>query len=70
LETWDSLQKAGKDGSPWRGNPLTKAEYERLLKARPRAIIIPTDPARGMMWVWDAPGGLLKRPVPFTYYGD
>jgi hypothetical protein len=70
LETWDSLQKAGKDGNPWRGTPLVKDEYERLFKARPRAIIIPTDPARGMMWVWDAPGGMLKRPVPFIYYGD
>lgn len=70
LESWDSLQKAGKDGNPWRGTPLVKAEYERLYKARPRAIIIPTDAARGAMWVWDAPGGLLKRPVPFIYYGD
>jgi hypothetical protein len=70
LESWDSLQKAGKDGNPWRGTPLVRAEYERMFKARPRAIIIPTDAARGMMWVWDAPGGTLKRPVPFIYYGD
>lgn len=70
LETWESLQKAGKDGSPWRGTALVKAEYERLLKLRPRAVIIPTDASRGMMWVWDMPGGMLKRPVPFIYYGD
>ena len=69
LENWDSLQNAGKDGNPWRGTPMVKAEYERLTKARPRAVIVPTDAARGMMWVWDG-NGMLKRPVAFIYYGD
>lgn len=69
LETWDSLKKAGQDGNPWRGTPLVQAEYERVAKARPRAVIIPTDAARGMMWVWDGTG-MLKRPVAFIYYGD
>jgi hypothetical protein len=69
LETYDSLKKAGTDGTPWRGTPLVQAEYERLFKARPRAVIIPTDAARGMMWVWDGTGAL-KRPVPLIYYGD
>jgi hypothetical protein len=71
FETWDELQKAGTqpDGAPWRGTPLTKAEYERLRLAKPRAAIIPTDSARGMMYVWEK-GEMLGRPVAYVYYGD
>jgi hypothetical protein len=71
LETWDELQKAGTQpgGAPWRGTPLTKAEYERLRKAKPRAAIVPSDASRGMMYVWEE-GGMLGRPVAYVFYGD
>jgi hypothetical protein len=71
LETWRQLQKAGTQpgGAPWRGTPLTEAEYERLRKSKPRSVVVPTDAARGMMYVWEQ-GGMLSRPVPYVYYGD
>jgi hypothetical protein len=68
LESYESLKKSAGEVPP-RVTPLVKAEYERLYKARPRAVIIPTDPARGVMFVWDS-GTELHRPVPFVYYGD
>jgi hypothetical protein len=68
LESYDSIGKARGDAPP-RVTPLVKTEYERLHKARPRAVIVPTDPARGLMFVWDS-GTELQRPVPLIYYGD
>lgn len=71
LETWAEIQRAATqpEGNPWRGTPLVKAEYERLLKAKPRYVYIPTDAVRAKLVVWDdhAYGG---RPVDFVYYGD
>lgn len=71
LEPWAQLQKAGTqpDGAPWRGTPLARAEYERLLKQRPRTVIVPTDAARGKLIAWDG-GGFMGRPVDLVYYGD
>jgi len=71
LETWAEIQRAATqpEGNPWRGTPLVQAEYERLLKAKPRYVYIPTDGVRAKLVVWDehAYGG---RPVDFVYYGD
>jgi hypothetical protein len=71
LETWAEIQRAATqpEGNPWRGTPLVKAEYERLLNAKPRYVYIPTDGVRAKLVVWDehAYGG---RPVDFVYYGD
>jgi hypothetical protein len=71
LETWAEIQRAATqpEGNPWRGTPLVQAEYERLLKGKPRYVYIPTDGVRAKLVVWDehAYGG---RPVDFVYYGD
>jgi hypothetical protein len=71
LETWAEIRRAAMqpEGNPWRGTPLVHAEYERLLKAKPRYVYIPTDGVRAKLVVWDehAYGG---RPVDFVYYGD
>ncbi len=71
LETWVEIQRAATqpEGNPWRGTPLVKSEYERLLNAKPRYVYIPTDGVRAKLVVWDehAYGG---RPVDFVYYGD
>lgn len=71
LESWAQLERAGQQpgGMPWRGTPMTKAEYERVLKARPRTLIVPTDAARGKLMAWDG-GGYRGRPIDFVYYGD
>lgn len=70
LESWADLEKAGTqpEGAPWRGTPLTRAEYERLLKLKPRSVIVPTDFTRNKLVVWDPHGS--GRPVDFVYYGD
>jgi hypothetical protein len=49
---------------------MARAEYERLLKLRPRTVIVPTDAARGKLMAWDAGDGYMGRPVDFVYYGD
>jgi hypothetical protein len=71
LETWADIQRAATqpEGNPWRGTPLVQAEYERLLKAKPRYVYLPTDGVRAKLVIWDehAYGG---RPVDFVYYGD
>lgn len=71
METWAQLQRAGEQpgGAPWRGTPMAKVEYERILKMRPRTIIVPTDAARGKLVAWDG-GGFMGRPVDFVYFGD
>jgi len=71
LETWAEIQRAATqpEGNPWRGTPLVKAEYERLLNAKPRYIYIPTDAVRAKLVVWDE-HGYGGRPVDFVYYGD
>jgi hypothetical protein len=71
LETWAEIQRAATqpEGNPWRGTPLVKAEYERLLNAKPRYVYIPTDAIRAKLVVWDE-HGYGGRPVDFVYYGD
>lgn len=70
LESWADLERAGTqpDGAPWRGTPLTRGEYERLLKLKPRYVIVPTDFTRNKLVVWDPHG--MGRPVDFVYFGD
>ena len=71
LESWTEIQSAATQpqGNPWRGTPLVQAEYERLLKAKPRYVYIPTDGVRAKLVVWDEhPYG--GHPVDFVYYGD
>jgi hypothetical protein len=71
LETWAEIKRAATqpEGNPWRGTPLVQAEYERILKTKPRYVYIPTDGVRAKLVVWDehAYGG---HPVDFVYYGD
>jgi hypothetical protein len=70
LDTWAEIQSAATQpkGEPWRGTPLVQAEYERLLRAKPRYVFIPTDAVRAKLVVWDEHG--FGRPVDFIYYGD
>lgn len=70
LESWAEIKKAATQpqGNPWRGTPLVQAEYERLYKAKPRFVYIPTDAVRAKLVVWDESG--FGRPVDFVYYGD
>lgn len=71
FETWEQLQRAGTqpNGAPWRGTQLSKAEYEKLRLAKPRGVIVPTDAARGTLYIW-AENDFLGRPVAFVHYGD
>lgn len=70
LETWAEIKRAATqpEGNPWRGTPLVQAEYERLYKAKPRFVYIPTDAIRAKLVVWDESG--FGRAVDFVYYGD
>jgi hypothetical protein len=45
-----------------------KAEYERLLNAKPHYVYIPTDGVRAKLVAWDE-HGYGGRPVDFVYYG-
>jgi hypothetical protein len=71
FETWAELEiaKTQPDGNPIRLTPLGKAEYERIVKLKPMAVIIPTDMARGKMIAW-VKGDMISRPVELVYYGD
>jgi hypothetical protein len=44
-----------------------QAEYERLLKSKPRFVYIPVGGPRAKLVVWDEHG---QRPVDFIHYGD
>jgi hypothetical protein len=69
LETWSEIQRAATQpsGEPRRATPLVQAEYERLLKSKPRFVYIPIGGPRAKLVVWDEHG---ERPVDFVYYGD
>jgi hypothetical protein len=70
LESWAEIKRAATqpEGNPWRGTPLVQAEYERLYKAKPRFVYIPTDAIRAKLVVWDEAN--FGRAVDFVYYGD
>lgn len=73
IDTWAEIQRAATqpEGNPWRGTPLVQAEYERILRQKPRYVFLPTDAVRAKMIVWDEHGVAGQgRPVDFIYYGD
>jgi len=69
FETWEELERAGEqpDGMPWRGTPLSRADYERIVASGARAMLIPTDGARGTLVAWD---DSIEQWVDLIYYGD
>ncbi len=69
VETWAALQRAGDqpDGASWRGTPLSRDEYQRIMSGAPRLMLIPTDGGRAKLVAWDEANEVWTDAI---YYGD
>lgn len=69
VETWAALQRAGDqpDGASWRGTPLSRSEYQRIMSGSSRLMLIPTDGGRAKLVAWDESA---ESWIDVIYYGD